>query len=44
MLGLKFETETSWVEIAKQVIKATMLYIDLEKSIPEFTLDKESYL
>ena len=27
--------------IAKQVIKATMLYIALEKSIPEFTLDKE---
>ncbi|MGB0879865.1 MAG: SulP family inorganic anion transporter [Polaribacter sp.] len=27
--------------IAKQVIKATMLYIESEKNIPEFTLDKE---
>ncbi len=27
--------------IAKQVIKATMLYIELEIDIPEFTLDKE---
>ena len=27
--------------IAKQVIKATMLYIEIEKNIPEFTLDKE---
>ena len=27
--------------IAKQVIKATMLYINISKNIPEFTLDKE---
>ena len=27
--------------IAKQVIKATMLYIHIEKNIPKFTLDKE---
>jgi len=27
--------------IAKQVIKATMLYISIDKDIPEFTLDRE---
>ena len=37
-----FDIEFSEGEmIAKQVIRASMLYIKLDKSIPEFTLDKE---
>ncbi|QXP73728.1 SulP family inorganic anion transporter [Tenacibaculum sp. AHE15PA] len=37
-----FDVEFSEGElIAKQVIKVTMMYIDIEKYTPEFTLDKE---
>ncbi|MDC1162142.1 SulP family inorganic anion transporter [Tenacibaculum sp.] len=37
-----FDIEFSEGElIAKQVIKATMLHINLQKDVPEFTLDKE---
>lgn len=37
-----FDIEFSEGEmIAKQVIKASMLFINLEKELPEFTLDKE---
>ncbi|MEX6625652.1 SulP family inorganic anion transporter [Tenacibaculum salmonis] len=37
-----FDVEFSEGElIAKQIIKGTMMYIDIEKYTPEFTLDKE---
>lgn len=37
-----FDVEFSEGElIAKQVVKATMLHIQLDKNVPEFTLDKE---
>ncbi|CAM1354578.1 SulP family inorganic anion transporter [Tenacibaculum insulae] len=37
-----FDVEFSEGElIAKQIIKVTMMYIDIEKYTPEFTLDKE---
>lgn len=37
-----FDVEFSEGElIAKQVVKATMMYINTDKNIPEFTLDKE---
>ena len=37
-----FDTQFSEGElIAKQIVKATMLYITTNKTIPEFTLDKE---
>ena len=37
-----FDVEFSEGELfAKQVVKATMLHINLNKDIPEFTLDKE---
>ncbi|MCG8236759.1 SulP family inorganic anion transporter [Tenacibaculum finnmarkense] len=37
-----FDVEFSEGElIAKQIIKVTMMYIDIEKNTPEFTLDKE---
>jgi MFS superfamily sulfate permease-like transporter len=40
-----FDIEFSEGEfIAKEVIRKTMLHIDLNKSIPKFTLDKEGFL
>ncbi|WP_027138041.1 SulP family inorganic anion transporter [Gaetbulibacter saemankumensis] len=40
-----FDIEFSEGEfIAKEVIRTTMLHIELNKSIPEFTLDKEGFL
>ncbi|WP_242158013.1 SulP family inorganic anion transporter [Aestuariivivens sediminis] len=40
-----FDIEFSEGEfIAKEVIHATMLHINLKKSIPEFTLDREGFL
>lgn len=40
-----FDIEFSEGEfIAKEVVRSTMLYIELNKSIPEFTLDKEGLL
>ncbi|MDN3664979.1 SulP family inorganic anion transporter [Algibacter miyuki] len=40
-----FDIEFSEGEfIAKEVIRKTMLYINLDKQIPEFTLDKEGFL
>ncbi len=40
-----FDIEFSEGEfIAKEVIRKTMLYVDLNVSIPEFTLDKEGFL
>ncbi|WP_308991717.1 SulP family inorganic anion transporter [Mariniflexile litorale] len=40
-----FDIEFSEGEfIAKEVIRATMLHIDLKESIPEFTLDREGFL
>jgi len=45
-LGIKlFDIEFSEGEfIAKEVIRTTMLHIDLSVSIPEFTLDREGFL
>lgn len=40
-----FDIEFSEGEfIAKEVVRSTMLYIDLNKDIPEFTLDREGFL
>ena len=40
-----FDVEFSEGEfIAKEVVKTTMLYMELEKEIPEFTLDREGFL
>jgi len=40
-----FDVEFSEGEfIAKEVVRSTMLYIDLDKNIPEFTLDREGFL
>ena len=40
-----FDIEFSEGEfIAKEVIRKTMLYINLNHDIPEFTLDKEGFL
>ncbi|MCF7568737.1 SulP family inorganic anion transporter [Sabulilitoribacter arenilitoris] len=40
-----FDVEFSEGEfIAKEVVRSTMLYIELNDSIPEFTLDKEGFL
>ena len=40
-----FDIEFSEGEfIAKEVIRSTMLYIDLDYTIPEFTLDREGFL
>jgi len=40
-----FDIEFSEGEfIAKEVVRSTMLHIKLEKSIPEFTLDREGFL
>ncbi|WP_346883484.1 SulP family inorganic anion transporter [uncultured Algibacter sp.] len=40
-----FDIEFSEGEfIAKEVIRTTMLHIDLKQSIPEFTLDREGFL
>ena len=40
-----FDIEFSEGEfIAKEVIRTTMLYINLKKSIPEFTIDREGFL
>ncbi len=44
--GIKlFDIEFSEGEfIAKEVVRSTMLYIDLHKTLPEFTLDREGFL
>jgi MFS superfamily sulfate permease-like transporter len=40
-----FDIEFSEGEfIAKEVVRSTMLYIQLDKTIPEFTLDREGFL
>ena len=40
-----FDIEFSEGEfIAKEVVRTTMLYIDLKQNIPEFTLDREGFL
>lgn len=40
-----FDIEFSEGEfIAKEVVRSTMLYIQLDKNIPEFTLDREGFL
>lgn len=40
-----FDIEFSEGEfIAKEVVRTSMLYINLEKTIPEFTLDREGFL
>ncbi len=42
---LMFDIEFSEGEfIAKEVVRSTMLHIDLHRTIPQFTLDKEGFL